>query len=64
MDNVITEAEKSYTTNKVGNDLVTVENQFKKHMYEKEQITKLINFSSGEGEEIIAKNRQQVNKKT
>ena len=44
----------------MGTDLVTVENQFKKHLSEKEQITKLINFTSGEGEEIIAKNRQQV----
>ena len=37
-----------------------IENQLKKHLSDKEIINKLINFTSGEGEEIITQNRKKV----
>ena len=60
---MIKEAEKLNAITQLNSDLVTVENQFKKHLIDKETISKLINFTSGEGEEIVARNRQKVREK-
>jgi hypothetical protein len=60
LDYVITESEIICQKALVSNDLTTIENQLKKHLSDKEIINKLINFTSGEGEEIITQNRKKV----
>ena len=57
---MIKEAEKLNSITQLSSDLITVENQYKKHLIEKESISKLINFTFGEGEEIVTISRQKV----
>ena len=60
---MIKEAEKLNSITQLSSVLITVENQFKKHLIDKETISKLINFTSGEGEDIVARIRQKVRNK-
>ena len=62
MCEVFKETEKRYsTTNITSEDLVEVESILKQHFHEKDEFQKLINFTLGEGEEIVNRMRQQVN---
>lgn len=60
MNEIISESEKKYQDTKVPEDLITAETMLKQHFSEKENLIKLINFTSGEGDEIVYRVRQQV----
>ncbi len=60
MDEFINECQSKYQRTDLPDDLVTAETMLKDHLSEKENIIKLLNFTSGEGDEIVYRIRQQV----
>ena len=62
LSEVFKDTEKRYSTTIItSEDLVEVESMLKQHLQEKDEVQKLINFTLGEGEEIVNRMRQQVN---
>lgn len=60
LEGMITQSEQKCMSSKLPEDLITAETMLKQHIVEKESVLKLLNFTSGEGEEIVYRVRQQV----
>jgi hypothetical protein len=59
LDEYISECQTKYLS-QLPDDLITAETVLKQHICEKEHVIKLLNFTSGEGDEIVYRIRQQV----
>ena len=60
LDEMINQAEKKYNESPLpSHDLTEIENMLKQHYAEKDTFTKVFNFTSTEGDEIISRVRQQ-----
>ena len=60
LDELITESGNKYKGSPLPNDLLSAETLLRQHFNERENIRKLVNFTSGEGNEIINKAKQHV----
>ena len=61
LEEIITQSEQKCMITDLPNDLIVAENMLKEHIIERENVVKLLNFTSGEGDEIVYRVRQQVN---
>lgn len=62
LEEIITESEQKCSNSDLPNDITTAENMLKQHVLEREHVIKLLNFTSGEGDEIVYRVRRQVDK--
>jgi hypothetical protein len=61
LEEIIDESHSKYKRTELPEDLITAENVLKQHINEKDNVMKLISFTSSEGDEIVFRVRQQVN---
>jgi len=60
LEEIINESHSKYKRTELPEDLITAESVLKQHMNERENVMKLISFTSSEGDEIVFRVRQQV----